>query len=191
MKRIRVFVEKQSFFILLAVCLLIIAVSGYAALVLREQGSEGVEAAGSPDSVQRLSDAERMKMVKPTAGQTLRGFSQTAWLDTLGYYGAHEAVDISAEKGAKVRAAKAGTVTAAYRDKQWGGVVEIDHENGVRTRYAALAWPLPVREGQAVAAGEEIGAVGLSAFEGADAPHLHFEAYQDGTAVNPAPYLVE
>ena len=56
-------------------------------------------------------------------------------------------------------------------------------------RYAALAWPLPVREGQAVAAGEQ-SAPSATRPLGARTPHLHFEAYQDSTA-KPAPYLVE
>ncbi|MEO1243613.1 MAG: peptidoglycan DD-metalloendopeptidase family protein [Pseudomonadota bacterium] len=102
----------------------------------------------------------------------------------------HEGVDIKAIRGSLVRAAGDGKVidaTRRYRGQPaWGKVVVIDHGHGLVTRYAHLDSYL-VKKGDAVDAGDVIGAVGSTGK--ATGPHLHFEVIQDGLPIDPAPVL--
>ena len=84
----------------------------------------------------------------------------------------HSGLDIAAPAGAPVRATAAGRVVLADPDLfLTGGTVLIDHGLGLMSSYAHLS-RLDVAEGQRVAAGETIGAVGASGR--ATGPHLHF-----------------
>jgi len=100
---------------------------------------------------------------------------------------AHEGVDIDAAYGSPVVAAHRGTViTAGWGQTGYGLVVEIDHGNGLVTRYAHLAevW---VRAGQAVDRATPVGAVGATG--SVTAAHLHYEVRQNGIARNPITWL--
>lgn len=191
MKKIRAFIDKQGFFILLAVCVLIILGSAVFAYTSRSQETEGMQADASGEYNQSLEDASRVRMLKPVQGAVIRVYDRAAWLETLGYWGAHEGVDLAAERGEAVKAALDGTVSRTYRDLKWGGVVEIDHGDGVTTRYCALKWPAEVAQGDAVLAGQTIGKVGSAAMECEDEPHVHLEMTIDGQIVNPMQYTVE
>jgi murein DD-endopeptidase MepM/ murein hydrolase activator NlpD len=64
--------------------------------------------------------------------------------------------------------------------------VEIDHGNGLRTRYAHMS-KFRARVGQSVIAGQPIGAVGSTGRS--TGPHLHFEVRLNDQPVNPRPFL--
>lgn len=84
----------------------------------------------------------------------------------------HSGLDIAAPLGAPVRAAAAGTVILAAPDLfLTGGTAMIDHGLGLITSYAHLS-RIDVAEGEHVAAGQPIGAIGASGL--ATGPHLHF-----------------
>lgn len=103
----------------------------------------------------------------------------------------HVGLDIAAPRGTPVVATAAGRVTQLKRsDLQagYGNYVEIDHGNGLVTRYAHLE-DIAVRFGARVAKGETIGAVGSSG--GSVAPHVHYEIIRDGQNVDPVYYMVE
>lgn len=86
----------------------------------------------------------------------------------------HSGTDIAAPAGAPVRAVAAGVVTLAEDDLYFTGkTVMIDHGLGFQTVYAHLS-RLEVAEGQPVARGQGIGAVGASGR--ATGPHLHWGA---------------
>lgn len=190
MKTIRSFIDKQGFFILLGVCVLIIVASGFWALSTRPPVPDGAESV-SADTAQSLADAEARRLARPVSGRVAREYGQTVWLTTIACYGAHEAADLSAEKGENVRAARDGTVLSCRRDAQWGGVVELDHGGGLVTRYAGLAWPAGVVAGATVKEGDTIGSVGTLPFEAEDGPHLHFSVLRDGVPENPAAYSID
>ncbi|HTH16277.1 MAG TPA: M23 family metallopeptidase [Magnetospirillum sp.] len=87
---------------------------------------------------------------------------------------AHSGTDIAAPAGAPVRAVAAGTVVLAHPDLFFtGATVMIDHGLGLQTVYAHLS-RLDVHEGDIVAKGQQIGAVGASGR--ATGPHLHWGA---------------
>jgi len=98
----------------------------------------------------------------------------------------HPGVDLSADYGAVVRAAAAGTVAAADWDGGFGEKIDIDHGNGYHTWYAHLS-KMEVQPGQYVHKGQEIGLAGSTGFS--TGPHLHYQVMLNGAAVDPTPYL--
>ena len=102
----------------------------------------------------------------------------------------HRAVDLAAPKGTPVQAAAAGTATVVVADAKQGNnmgkYIEVQHQNGFKTRYTQLS-DVAVEEGQMVTRGEKIGEVGSSGLS--TGPHLHFEIWKDGEHVNPADYI--
>lgn len=135
------------------------------------------------------SPAQQALPASPVDGEVTLSFGQRS-----GVLGrdrpSHEGVDIKAMRGSLVKAAGDGKVidaTGRYRGQPaWGKVVVIDHGHGLVTRYAHLDSYL-VKKGDAVDAGDVIGAVGSTGK--ATGPHLHFEVIQDGLPIDPAPVL--
>lgn len=98
----------------------------------------------------------------------------------------HRGVDIGGELRATVVAVLAGTVTASAYQWQNGNYVEIDHGNGIVTKYCHFSKCL-VSKGDFVMQGEPIGLVGSTGVS--TAPHLHFGLLLNGTFVDPMKYL--
>ncbi len=69
----------------------------------------------------------------------------------------------------------------------YGLVLEIDHGNGIETKYAHLS-RVVVREGQRVTRGQPIAAVGNSGLS--TGPHLHYEVHVNGKVVDPLTYVL-
>ena len=84
--------------------------------------------------------------------------------------------------GRPIRAAAAGVVVYSGRHPQYGNMVEIDHGNGLVTRYAHAS-TLDVGVGDVVVIGQQVGAVGSTGRS--TGPHLHFEVRVRGAAVYP------
>ena len=100
----------------------------------------------------------------------------------------HNGVDLACPSGTRVVASAAGTVTAAGNVSGYGGVVYIDHGNGLETRYAHLK-QLLVKKGDKVI---YLQAIGLSGGGKGDAnrgtstgAHLHYEVRFNGKPINP------
>ena len=98
----------------------------------------------------------------------------------------HTGVDIPAEQGAVILAAADGTVTEVGYDAERGNYLILDHGDGLATLYSQCR-DFTVEEGDAVRAGEMLGAVGKTGM--ATGPHLHFEVRQDGEPQNPVAYF--
>ena len=98
----------------------------------------------------------------------------------------HAGLDFKGPTGAPIFAAAKGRVAFVGRRPGYGNCVEIDHGNGLRTRYAHMS-AFRAKVGQAVAAGQPIGAVGSTGRS--TGPHLHFEVRLHGRPVNPRPFL--
>ncbi|MCP3054484.1 M23 family metallopeptidase [Aurantimonas marianensis] len=101
----------------------------------------------------------------------------------LGRRGLHSGDDYAAATGTPVPATAPGTVTKAGRAGGYGNLVEIDHGNGITTRYAHMS-RVDVAVGQTVAKGTKIGEVGSTGRS--TGPHLHYEVRRAGRAVDPA-----
>jgi murein DD-endopeptidase MepM/ murein hydrolase activator NlpD len=98
----------------------------------------------------------------------------------------HEGVDFVVPTGTPVYASAGGVVEYAGPHPQFGNLVEIDHGNGVITRYAHNSKVL-VQVGQMVKRGEKISLSGSTGR--ATGPHMHFEVRFKGVAQNPARFL--
>ena len=94
----------------------------------------------------------------------------------------HKGHDWAVPVGTKVVASATGIVEKAYFSQSYGYNVLIDHENGMKTRYAHMS-KLYVTQGQRVKQ-EKI--IGLSGNTGdSTGPHLHFEMIRKGQFINP------
>lgn len=98
----------------------------------------------------------------------------------------HAGVDISCSYGQPVLAPADGTVTYAAMHAGYGRLIEIEHGNGIVTRYGHLSG-FAVADGQSIRRGQVIGYVGLSGRS--TGPHLHYEVRIHDTPVNPHKYL--
>jgi murein DD-endopeptidase MepM/ murein hydrolase activator NlpD len=98
----------------------------------------------------------------------------------------HTGVDFRGDYGAPVRATAGGRVTVAALTGGYGKMVEIDHGNGMSTRYAHLS-EIDVQEGQVVGIGAIVGALGSTGRS--TGPHLHYETRIDGEPVDPLRFL--
>jgi murein DD-endopeptidase MepM/ murein hydrolase activator NlpD len=98
----------------------------------------------------------------------------------------HSGLDFKGPVGAPIFAAAEGRIRFVGRKQGYGNVVEIDHGNGVMTRYAHLS-RFAAKAGQPVEAGEVIAALGNTGRS--TGPHLHFEVRINDRAVNPRPFL--
>jgi murein DD-endopeptidase MepM/ murein hydrolase activator NlpD len=98
----------------------------------------------------------------------------------------HEGLDFPSEAGTPIVAAASGKVIFADVQAQYGKLVEIDHGNGLITRYAHCSMLL-VKEGDLVVRGQRIAAVGATGR--ATGPHLHFEVRLNGAPQNPTRFL--
>lgn len=98
----------------------------------------------------------------------------------------HEGIDFTAETGTPVVAAASGKVVFADWHPAYGKMVEIDHGNGLVSRYAHTS-AMFVKEGDLVVRGQRIAAVGSTGRS--TGPHLHFEVRLNGVPQNPARFL--
>lgn len=104
----------------------------------------------------------------------------------------HPGVDFTSARGTAVVATGSGRVIKAVKGSSlqagYGNYVDIEHGNGLITRYAHLD-DVTVRAGQKVDKGFTIGTVGMSG--GSVAPHVHYEIIRKGKPVDPVPYMLE
>ncbi len=98
----------------------------------------------------------------------------------------HTGLDMRGDIGDPVRAAASGTVTVAGWQGGYGKMVEINHGNGVSTRYGHLS-SIEVEVGNKVKSWQIIGRIGSTGRS--TGPHLHYETRVDGEPVDPQRFL--
>ena len=98
----------------------------------------------------------------------------------------HTGMDFHATAGDPIYATAAGKVVKAGWEGGYGQMVEIDHGEGLSTRYGHMS-AIGVAVGQKVRAGQVIGRVGSTGRS--TGPHLHYETRINGEAVNPERFL--
>lgn len=111
------------------------------------------------------------------------GYRKDPFLGTLAL---HPGIDFHGITGSPARSTGEGTVISAGPLGGYGNMVEIDHGNGITTRYGHLSAIL-VHKGQHVDTGEIIGKVGSTGRS--TGPHLHYEVRRNGVAIDPANFL--
>ena len=98
----------------------------------------------------------------------------------------HTGVDLIAPPGTPVLAAAGGVVSTVANVAEYGNIVDVDHDNGLTSRYAHLSKFL-VKVGDVVMKGQTIAQVGATGR--ATGPHLHFEVREKGIPLNPNRFL--
>ena len=98
----------------------------------------------------------------------------------------HTGLDFPAEPGTPIQAAAGGVVVLKEVHPAYGNVIEIDHGNGLVTRYAHCS-SIEVNQGDLVKRGQLVARVGTSGRS--TGPHLHFEVLVDGVPQDPARFL--
>jgi murein DD-endopeptidase MepM/ murein hydrolase activator NlpD len=105
-----------------------------------------------------------------------------------GYAAVHKGLDFAAPEGTKVSAVAAGLVTFAGERAGFGQMVEINHGNGLSTRYCHSE-RLLVKTGDMVSKGQEVALIGSTGHS--TGPHLHFEVLKNGAQVDPLRFIGE
>ncbi len=205
--------NSKGYYILLAALVLVAGISGYIFLSDAEPTAdmprpelsvpvETTEPAVPESKVPAKTDPEGEKTVPtlgmpertvmPVSGDVLQSYA----MDSLSFntttkdWRVHGGVDLSAELGQDVCAARSGTVMAVYEDNYYGMTVVLQHEDGYTTSYCGLTAEPSVAAGEDVAAGQVLGQVGGTALiETAMEPHLHFEVCKNGDPIDPAGFL--
>lgn len=98
----------------------------------------------------------------------------------------HTGVDFRAETGSSILATAPGKVVAAEYNGGYGNMVEVEHANGLSTRYAHMS-AISVSVGQTVKAGTVVGRVGSTGRS--TGPHLHYETRINDEPVDPTRFL--
>ena len=125
--------------------------------------------------------------IMPTAGWLTSHFSRKRLHPILHIARAHEGIDVAAPMGSPIVAPAAGTVKRVARETGYGLVLEVDHGNGIVTKYAHCS-RVVVSAGQKVTRGQVIANVGMSGLS--TAPHLHYEIHRDGKVIDPLTFVL-
>lgn len=138
-----------------------------------------------------VSKATNTEAVNPVKGSLVRNYTEDpVYMASTKDYRPHFGMDIKVDNGSPVISIMDGVVKNVDTSTE-GTYVEIDHQNGLTTRYCNLEEKVPVKKGDKVKASQEIGKVGNTttfAYE-EYGTHLHFEVLKDGENVDPAKYV--
>ena len=136
------------------------------------------------------SHRERMvatPSIMPTKGWLTSAFAAERVHPILHLARPHEGIDVSAPMGAEIDAPAAGVVTEVAWEDGYGNIIVIDHGYGLVTKYAHCSRIL-VGRGARVKRGQRIALVGSTGL--ATGPHLHYEVWVNGKAVDPLHYVM-
>jgi murein DD-endopeptidase MepM/ murein hydrolase activator NlpD len=105
-----------------------------------------------------------------------------------GYSAVHKGLDFAGPEGTKITSVAAGLVTYAGERAGYGQMVEINHGNGLATRYCHNE-KLLVKQGDMVRKGQDVALMGSTGRS--TGPHLHFEVLKNGAQVDPLRFIGE
>ena len=125
--------------------------------------------------------AQRTGLIMPVVGRITSNFGARRH-PVLGYTRMHAGVDFGAPHGAPIYAVGDAKVIYSGWHGGHGNYVKLDHGGGFATAYAHMS-RVAVPNGARVHAGQVIGYVGSTGLS--TGPHLHYELYRNGGAVNP------
>ena len=145
---------------------------------VRHVGADGIERFYHPDG----TSTERAFLRSPLEfSRVTSGFNPKRFHPILKVRRPHNGTDFGAPTGTPVRAVASGVVTYAGRNAGHGNFVKIRHDGVYETSYSHLS-RIAVRQGQRVAMGQRIGAVGSTGMS--TAPHLHYQMWRNGKFVD-------
>jgi len=132
-------------------------------------------------SVEKMTDTGENKIKPPVFGNITSGFGIRKH-PLFGFYHFHKGIDIAVPEGTDIYPIKSGKVIHSSFDKGYGYNIIIEHEDGLKTRYAHNMVNL-VKVGDVVDKDTVIGKVGKTGV--ATGPHLHFEVLKNNEPIDP------
>jgi len=166
-----------AFAIILSAVLIAINANG------RKSPNNSASITVSTTSTSFVAPMENATLVKDFSNKELQ------YNDTLKQWEIHKALDVTSDTSSNVLAIANGTVTNVYTNYLEGGVIEITHDNGIKSVYKSLE-DVSVKNGDYVNAGDVIASVSSSmARELNTGNHLHFEMFENNISVNPNNYI--
>lgn len=138
-----------------------------------------------------LQEDQRLRDTTPSIRPVRSGYLSSTYgrrVDPFtGDLAFHRGLDFSAPRGTPIYATAAGTVNRASRHGSLGNLVEVDHGNGIVSRYGHMK-AFAVSKGDSVARGDLIGYVGSTGRS--TSSHLHYEVVRNGRSENPWLYII-
>lgn len=201
--------EKQGFYVVLGVCVLIIVISAVLTFHQRREAKipvvvEETRAVGGNQEGQTMEEVliasqgasqtvvvptePPFSFAQPVSGVTIRFYTpdEPQFFAAANAWQVHNGIDLQTDYGTPVKASATGTVEWVGQDGNMGLCVELSHANGYSTLYAGLAGADYIKQGDPVHQGQVIAHAGNGVLaEGEDGPHLHFEVRRNGEAVDP------
>ena len=143
------------------------------------------------DVLAGLLSAEQLRVEATPAGRPIRsGWQSSPYghrIDPIsGARAWHDGVDFAGREGSDILAVASGVVSWSGHKSGYGTMVEVSHGDGLITRYAHNQENL-VDVGDLVRRGDVIALMGSSGRS--TGPHVHFEVFKHGRAVDPATYV--
>lgn len=130
--------------------------------------------------------ARRLPFANPAPGHEITSRFGNRPDPFFGGLAMHAGIDFRAPTGSEIRSTGTGQVVSAGPAGGYGIMVEIDHGNGLTTRYGHLSRVL-VKTGDTLETGDLIGLSGSTGRS--TGPHLHYEVRRNGDAVDPMRFL--
>ncbi len=125
---------------------------------------------------------QRGGLARPVPGSVSSSFGMRRH-PILGYRRMHAGMDFKASRGTPIVAVSDGRVISAGRAGGCGNAVKLQHGGNLQTRYCHMS-RMAVSAGASVRRGQVIGYVGSTGLS--TGPHLHYEMYRGGRAINPS-----
>ncbi|CAI8446153.1 MAG: Murein DD-endopeptidase MepM [Cryomorphaceae bacterium] len=126
----------------------------------------------------RIPNLDIPQLISPLEGVVTSGYDKTT---------DHFAVDIAAANNTPIKSCYEGTVVFADWTSETGHIIIIQHENNLLSAYKHNS-ALLKEVGEFVRSGEAIAIIGNSG-ENSTGPHLHFELWFEGAAINPQDFI--
>ncbi len=137
--------------------------------------------AAAPAPAPAAAPAPAPEYVKPADGSLSSGYGSRSG-------SSHKGVDVANSIGTPIHSVASGKVISAGPATGFGQWVRVQHDNGAITVYGHIN-TIDVDNGQRVEAGEQIATLGNKGKS--TGPHLHFEVIENGSKINPMPWLTE
>jgi murein DD-endopeptidase MepM/ murein hydrolase activator NlpD len=139
------------------------------------------------DQLERVKKfARKLPFANPAPGRQITSLFGNRVDPFFGKLAMHAGIDFREKPGTHVFSTAAGVITFAGPMGGYGNMVEVDHGNGISTRYGHLSKVL-VKKGDKV---DEGGLIALSGSTGrSTGPHLHYEVRRNNQAVDPLRFL--
>lgn len=149
---------------------------------LEGENGENNEVDGELARIKSITDSADLPSIWPHAGKINNefGFRRNPFGGRS--YEFHPGIDIDGERGDLVLAPAGGKIIFAAYKGGYGNMIEVDHGNGLTTRYGHLS-KIEIAVGDTVTRGQLIGYVGSTGRS--TGPHLHYELRLNDRSINP------